>query len=190
MNNKQLVKNTLSSDSFLRVNRAIMSELGDATATLVLSLIIDKHTYFERRGELKGDSFFITKDILMKDLGLSEKVILNAEKRLEKQGYVAYQLKGLPRKKYYTIQWKRISHILQNACAQPTESMSRNILDDMGKETRDNNTRMNEMRENEMRGETLETSSPITHITQSQIEERQMKDLIAMANQHKMAGLL
>ncbi len=152
MENKTLVKNTLSNNSFLRVNRAIMAELGDATATLVLSLIIDKHTYFEQRGELVNDAFFITKEVLMNDLGLSEKVILNAEKRLQKQGYVVYQLKGLPRKKYYTIQWKRISHVLQNACAQPTESMLRNIPNDMGKETRSNNTRENEIRMNETRG--------------------------------------
>ena len=180
MNNKILVKNTLSSDSFLRVNRNIMADLGDATATLVLSLIIDKHTYFEKRGELDGDSFFITKEVLMNDLGLSEKVILNAEKRLEKRGYVVYQLRGLPRKKYYTIQWERISHTLQNVGTQPTEGMSRIIQNDMGKETKNNNTKVNEMRGKEMRDETLEMSSTITPITQSQWEQNKIEELEAM----------
>ena len=158
MKEKNYIKNTLAHSAFLQVNRTLMNDLGDATATIILSLILDKHSYFEKRNELDGDTFFITKEVLMKDTGFSEQVILRAERRLIKRKYVTCHLKGLPRKKYYNIQWERILHVLQNTGAQPLESLSLNVQDRMGNDTKINETKINNTKHNKTRGETLETS--------------------------------
>jgi len=109
---KQLVQNTLSQDAFLLVNKKILKKLDNANAALILSSLISKYQYFENRGELQDGYFFNTKEMLKNELGFSEKVTLSAEKKLISIGFISTKLQGLPRKKYYTINWDKIASIL------------------------------------------------------------------------------
>jgi len=115
MTSKKLVQNTLSKDSFLLVNKKILKELKNANAAIILSSLISKYNYFESKGELQDDYFFNTKEMLIEELGLSEEVILTAEKLLVKFNLISTKLQGLPRKKYYLINWDRISEILSDS---------------------------------------------------------------------------
>jgi DNA-binding transcriptional MocR family regulator len=90
-----------------------MRSLGNANAAIILSSLISKFNYFEGKGEIENGSFFNTKEMISNDTGLSEESILRAEKLLEDKGYITTKLRGLPRKKYYTLQWDFIAHILQ-----------------------------------------------------------------------------
>ena len=178
-NSKQLVKNTLSNDSFLQVNKSILRDLGNANAALVLTSLISKHTYFESKNELINDSFFNTKEMLIKELGLSEKVILRAEKILETKGYVTSQLRGLPRKKYYTLQWECIIRILRNVGSAHTECMLRDIPNRIGN---NNHTIIphQENRDIKIEGERPQTSTYVPHNSpfvslDTEYENEQMK---------------
>jgi hypothetical protein len=117
--NKKTVQATLSNESFFQVNKLIMRHLGNANAAIILSSLISKHIYFEKEGKLEDDSFFNTKEMISKDTGLTEESILRAEKLLEDKGYIKTKLKGLPRKKYYTLQWDYIACILQGTVTAP-----------------------------------------------------------------------
>lgn len=130
MNTKQLVQNTLSQDAFLLVNKKILKNLDSANAAIIISSLISKFSYFESRGEIVDNYFFNTKEMLMDETGLSEKVILSAEKLLETKGYITTKLKGLPRKKYYSINWDFIHAIISDT--QPTESIVHIVPSDIG----------------------------------------------------------
>jgi hypothetical protein len=104
---------SVSDKAFFKVDKAIIKHLGNANAAIILSGLISKYSYFEKRNKLEDDSFFNTKEMIMNDTGLSEESILRAEKLLEDKGYIKTKLKGLPRRKYYTLQWDFINNILQ-----------------------------------------------------------------------------
>jgi hypothetical protein len=114
MKSKNIVQSTLSNESFFQVNKNIMRHLGNANAAIILSSLISKFNYFEKENKLEKGAFFNTKEMISNDTGLSEESILRAEKLLEDKGYMTTQLKGLPRKKYYTLQWDFILRILQD----------------------------------------------------------------------------
>lgn len=155
LNHKHLVKTTLSNDAFLRVNRNVMKHLKDANTTLVLSSLIDKHNYFEREGMLENDSFFNTKVMLEDDLGLTEKKILTAERKLESAGLLKTQVKGIgkTRRKYYTLQWEAISRIIQSGGYTTYEMAVTLPTNGMTNDTRGNDTQGNETRGKETRWE-------------------------------------
>lgn len=124
MKTKILVQSTLSQDAFYQVNKKIMKDLKDANAAILLTSLISKYSYFENRGELtEDDAFFNTKDMLGEELFLSEGTIKKLESLLEKKGYIKTYLKGLPRKKYYIINWNYISEIIST---QPQNLSLRN----------------------------------------------------------------
>ena len=151
MEAKHIVKNTLSNDAFLSVNKAIMRDLKDANATIVLSLLIDKHNYFEKEKMLEGDSFFNTKAMLEADSGLSEKKIKSAEDRLEKLGYISTKVKGIgkSRRKWYTLHWERILRSI-NSIGHATYRMSATQSTKcMTNDTQHNNTQGNNPQYNE-----------------------------------------
>jgi hypothetical protein len=118
---KTIIKNTLASDAFFMVNKTMLKYIGSANAAILLASFISKHEYFKKQGTLDGDSFFNTKEDITGDTGLTEQSILRAEKLLEKLGLIKSRLKGLPRRKYYMIQWKRIEHIMNDTL--PAESV-------------------------------------------------------------------
>jgi len=118
---EKIIKNTLSNEAFFMVNKVMLKYIGSANAAILLASFISKHEYFKKQGKLEYGSFFNTKEMIIEDTGLTEQSILRAEKLLEKLGLITSQLKGLPRRKWYTIQWKHIECILSDTL--PTESV-------------------------------------------------------------------
>jgi hypothetical protein len=129
IHNKKFVQSTLSNESFFQVNKVIMRHLGNANAAIILSSFISKHIYFENEGKLEDNSFFNTKEMISEDTGLTEESILRAEKLLEDKGYIKTKLRGLPRRKYYTLQWDYIACILQGIVSTPhIERIPHNVI--------------------------------------------------------------
>ena len=100
MTPQQLVQNTLGSQAFLLVNKALLRYVGSANAAIILSSLISKHSYFQERDMLQDGGFFNTKNMLQDETGLSEKVILAAEKTLQAKGLIDCKLKGIPARKF------------------------------------------------------------------------------------------
>lgn len=121
MTPQQLVQNTLGSQAFLLVNKALLRYVGSANAAIILSSLISKHSYFQERDMLQDGGFFNTKNMLQDETGLSEKVILAAEKILQSKGLIDCKLKGIPARKFYYLNWVNILKALSNPSISQTD---------------------------------------------------------------------
>lgn len=137
---EKLIKNTISHESFFMVNKAMLRYLESANAAIILSGLISKHDYFKKRNQVIDGYFYNTKEMIMQETGMSEATILRAEKTLELKGLIHTKLKGLPRVKYYAMQWEHIERVLHNEysatnktqVALPVILSIRNEQDDSG----------------------------------------------------------
>jgi len=114
-NNKQrehmnLLENTISNDAFIQVNKKLINVVG-LEASVMLGDLVSKRKYFRDRGELHYGAFFITRDKITENLGLSAHQQRKAEKQLIKAGMLEIKSKsqmvnGKPickKVNYYTI---------------------------------------------------------------------------------------
>lgn len=108
--NMNLLENTLSNDAFIQVNKAMVKLVG-LEASVLLGDLIGKRRYFRDRNELHYGAFFITRDKIQENLGLTPHQQRKAEKQLIKAGMLEIKSKsqmvnGKPickKVNYYTI---------------------------------------------------------------------------------------
>lgn len=98
-----LAMETFSSDSFLAVNKRLLSHFGP-NITVFLSNLIDKYKYFKGREKLEEDgSFFLRYKDQIEHTGMSEYELRNCKKKLKKYGILETYTKGIPAKEFYHI---------------------------------------------------------------------------------------
>jgi len=105
-NNQQaqlLALELFSSDSFLSINKQILSKYGPKL-TVYLCNLIDKMKYFLQNDKLGDDlSFFLTQQNQTKQIGMSEYQLRKCKKKLKKMGILHTKARGIPPKEFYIL---------------------------------------------------------------------------------------
>lgn len=105
-----LLENTLGNDAFILVNKKMVKLVG-LEASVLLGDLIGKRKYFRDRDELHYGAFFITRDKIEENLGLTPHQQRKAEDKLVEAGMLKIESKsqmvnGKPickKVNYYTI---------------------------------------------------------------------------------------
>ncbi len=99
------------SSSFLVINKNLLRAWGPSK-TIFLENLIDKYRYWKDRGMLQPDgSFFLTHENQCQQTGLGEHQIRECKRELIGMGILKTQMKGIPAKEYYSINFNRLLDI-------------------------------------------------------------------------------
>lgn len=105
---QNLISNTLGSNSFVILNKAVIKALGMHEA-VALGFLIDKWAYFQHA------DFYYTIQDLSNDTDLSERECRNIMRKLVDKGIlIKRSFEGIPPKQYYNINQNAIIDILKN----------------------------------------------------------------------------
>lgn len=109
---RKIIQNILSVNSFWVINKKLTIELG-FEASLFLSDLISKHSYFESREMVDIDGgFYNSREDIERDTGLSSYQQRNACNLLMKRDFLRVVRKDNPAKNYYYINYDKISTLL------------------------------------------------------------------------------
>lgn len=87
------------------LNKNLIKNVG-MEAAAVYSELVSKYGYFKKRNQLTDDGYFFnTIEDLQKDTGLTEYLQRKAIKKLESFGLIKVELRGLPSKRYFKLNW-------------------------------------------------------------------------------------
>lgn len=113
MNNaKEIVLSSLSSTSYLVVNKKLIYEYGANTAVFITNLI-DKFKYYERKNQLKNNEwFFLTHENLINELNYTNRIIRSCKLKLRNNNIIETEMQGIPPKEYYKINWEALLGVL------------------------------------------------------------------------------
>lgn len=111
----------LKQDSYWQLNKALCREIG-FEAALLMSDLVSKFEYFEKKNLLTDDGFFYnTTQNICEDLGFSKYMAENSIKVLKSEGLIDVCVMGLPAKKHFRINFSAlISKISQLTDEQST----------------------------------------------------------------------
>lgn len=121
MTSEQYVKAYLAQDAYLVVNKAFVQKLGLIETTL-LSLLLDRHTFFSQQNQTDSGWFYCTNEYLQTTLNLGRKFVDNALKVLETAQLIETKRKGLPAKKYFHLSFDNIKDLMAEDNQVCTES--------------------------------------------------------------------
>ncbi len=100
---QMLALEAFGSDSFLSINKRLLSFFGPSI-TIFLCNLIDKYKYFKERGYLNEDgSFFLRHADQVEQTGMNEYELRKCKKSLMEYGIISTEMRGIPRKEYYYI---------------------------------------------------------------------------------------
>lgn len=111
MTSEQYVKAYLAQDACLVVNKAFVQKLGLIETTL-LSLLLDRYTFFSQQNQTDSGWFYCTNEYLQTTLNLGRKFVDNALKVLETAQLIETKRKGLPAKKYFHLSFDNIKDLM------------------------------------------------------------------------------
>ncbi len=92
----------LASGNFIIINRDVVKSVG-LEAAVMLSELADEERYYEENGLLDGRWFYSTVQNVEMRTDLSKRKQLNALKRLEDAGIVKCEVRGMPAKRYFSL---------------------------------------------------------------------------------------
>lgn len=99
-----LIREILTSSSFLCLNKAVLRKYGPVTA-VVLSNLVEKEKYFEEHS-LEGNGWFYHRNAeQLEELGVSEYALVQAKKELIREGILQVKMKGQPAKEWFRINY-------------------------------------------------------------------------------------
>ena len=108
------------------VNKAVTRSLGDVRASMMLSFLLDKHSYYQREGgliESEGEQwFYVTSATTEDELCLSYHQQRAMIKILTEAGCVMTKVMGLPAKTHFSIDENKILSLL-NTSFQKTSKL-------------------------------------------------------------------
>lgn len=99
---KNLGLELFRSQAYLMINKNLIKMLGTELA-IYLENLVDKYKYYQDRGMLEDDCFFLTHKDQQEQLGLTEYQIRRRKKELVELGLISIIKKGVPCKEFYKI---------------------------------------------------------------------------------------
>lgn len=125
---KRLALEFLRTGSFLIINKTLLKTLGPIQ-TIFLENLIDKYKYWASRDQLQEDgSFFLTAEQQCEQTGLSKHQIRESKKGLIDAGVLKTELRGIPAKEYYLLDFPRLLGFLTQVM-EPNGSKNSNDRD-------------------------------------------------------------
>ncbi len=119
------IKNILSQSAFWQVNKIIAKKLNSIESALLLSDLIDKHSYYENRNELviidKIAYFFATSEQIEDNTTLTYKVQKKCIKILKEAGLIETKLSGVPAKLHFTLCENKIWSLVNSSIDQKSK---------------------------------------------------------------------
>ncbi len=140
MTSEQYVKAYLAQDSYLVVNKTFVQKIGLIETTL-LSLLLDRHTYFSQQNQTDNGWFYCTNEYLQTTLNLGRKFVDGALKVLENAHLIETQRKGLPAKKYFRLSFDNIKNQMAEYNQVCTESANLYVPRVQESNNKDNNNK-------------------------------------------------
>ena len=135
------IKAVLSQGSFWQVNKHLTQHLGSIESSLLLSDLIDKHSYTDNKIELEGRLwFFSTAKQIEEATTLTYRIQKKCIKNLEAHGLIESRLMGVPAKLHFTICEESIWNMLQASIDKNAILEDINCLND--KSTIDKNAKL------------------------------------------------
>ena len=107
----------ISSRGFIAVNKQLAKMYGLDEA-IMLGELASEYEYWEARGEIKDGYFYSTVENVQENTTLSDRRQRAAIKTLQSAGVLNMKLKGLPKKRYFSINEGRIMEELNIANVQ------------------------------------------------------------------------
>lgn len=125
---KRLALEFLRTGSFLIINKTLLKTLGPIQ-TIFLENLIDKYKYWADRDQLQEDgSFFLTAEQQCEQTGLSKHQVRESKKGLIDAGILKTELRGIPAKEYYLLDFPRLLEFLTQVM-EPNGSKNSNDKD-------------------------------------------------------------
>jgi hypothetical protein len=112
---RALVKNVLSKNGYVQLNKAMIKEVG-LHAAAILAFLIDKEDLWYDMNSLQEDgSFYWVVEEIEEELSLSRKERETAIKILKEKNLLKVSLRGLPKRNFYLIEWDAIISVLSTS---------------------------------------------------------------------------
>lgn len=103
----------LASDNFITVNRAVAKIVG-LEAAVIFGELASEHNYWQKNNPEWDGSFFSTVENLEEKTFLSAHQQREAIKRLEDQGWLTMEKRGMPARRYIRLNEEKITESLNN----------------------------------------------------------------------------
>lgn len=107
----------ISSNGFIVMNKYLLKELG-INATIMLGELASEYEYWKERGELENDYFYSTAENIENNTTLKRTKQEQAIKTLLDLDLIDIQVKGVPAKRYFKINYKQVCRLLTNKNAE------------------------------------------------------------------------
>lgn len=120
----------LSNDNYIIYNKDIAKEFGIMSAVL-LGELCSWYSFLKKNNALDNDTFYVTRETIEKDTGLTADNQRTAQKRLVEAGIITVIRKGVPAKNHYRLNLKKMVDFFEKedekvAQNQKTSQLSEN----------------------------------------------------------------
>lgn len=112
MNARCIVDNVLGSSGYVVLNKFLTKILG-VEASIILSYLVDKRSFWRREGKLQADgSFFWVVEEIEESLGMTTERRRKAFDTLKEKGILSIEKRGLPATNFYKINDEAVVDLL------------------------------------------------------------------------------
>lgn len=116
----------IASSNFISVNKVLAKKIG-LEESILLGELASEYTYWQRQGQLQDGYFFSTIENIEENTTLNRYRQDKAMKTLKELELVNVVLKGIPAKRYITINEKKLKELLDNNDAEDEQASLSNI---------------------------------------------------------------
>lgn len=166
----------IASSNFIAVNKTLAKKIG-LEESILLGELASEYTYWQRQGQLQDGYFFSTIENIEENTTLNRYRQDKAMKTLKELELVNVVLKGIPAKRYITINEKKLKELLDNNDAEDEQASLSNI-DNLDSEisASNNNTNKNNNKNNIKKERKKKTEYDV--IIDEMVDNEEIKDLI------------
>jgi hypothetical protein len=161
-----------SSDSFLSINKQLLSKYGPEL-TIYLCNLIDKMNYFLHTNKLGEDlSFFLTHADQEVHTGMNDYQLRKCKKKLKEMGILYTEMRGIPPKEFYTLDLEKIvNEFLRNIPLKFKGINPKNLEEWPSNFSRNNKETKYKETKSKKTNNTSDSASPNGKITPAQFED-------------------
>lgn len=166
----------IASSNFIAVNKTLAKKIG-LEESILLGELASEYTHWQRQGQLQDGYFFSTIENIEENTTLNRYRQDKAMKTLKELELVNVVLKGIPAKRYITINEKKLKELLDNNDAEDEQASLSNI-DNLDSEisASNNNTNKNNNKNNIKKERKKKTEYDV--IIDEMVDNEEIKDLI------------
>ena len=114
----------LGHGNYIAVNRTLIKRIG-LNAAVVIGELADKARMFERQGQLKDGWFYVKVQTLGDNTGLGERAQRTAIDDLVRIGVLEVEYMGLPKRRWFRIDFHRLMDVLAGVELTPQKESAR-----------------------------------------------------------------